>query len=368
MPDITSLLEPQAIPPPKPRRRHAADNLPESLLLTARATEKTAFDPATHLTFTPPRKILTFEDLGQSDAGISPNAVSEPFALFTDEAVKQMRAEIFSPEILARHYCPTSPSSGQVRGHCPNDAKFINAVWTCPQVLEIISQVAGIELVPAMDYDIGHTNISINSDDSEYACVAPGEAKDASSDFCESAFGWHRDSYPFVVVTMLSDCEGMVGGETAIRTGAGEVIKARGPALVSHGSTSLLSSIPNRPLTHIEQGTAVVMQGRYVDHQATIALGGRERISMVTSFRPRSHLVRDETTLRGVRNISDISTLYYQYSEYRLRNLERRVQDERESLRLRREGGGGFDVPRARSWLGEQRGLLDAMLSEMQVY
>lgn len=45
----------------------------------------------------------------------------------------------------------------------------------------------------------------------------------------------------------------------------------------------------------VRQGTAVVMQGRYLEHQALKALGGRERISIVTAFRPKSHLVRDET-------------------------------------------------------------------------
>jgi hypothetical protein len=33
---------------------------------------------------------------------------------------------------------------------------------------------------------------------------------------------------------MLSDCTGMVGGETALRTPAGEVLKVRGPEMVSH--------------------------------------------------------------------------------------------------------------------------------------
>ena len=46
--------------------------------------------------------------------------------------------------------------------------------------------------------------------------------------------GWHRDSYPFVCVLMLSDCTNMVGGETALRTGTGEVIKVRGPEMVSN--------------------------------------------------------------------------------------------------------------------------------------
>lgn len=45
--------------------------------------------------------------------------------------------------------------------------------------------------------------------------------------------GWHRDSYPFVCVLMMSDTTGMLGGETALRTGTGEIMKVRGPSKVS---------------------------------------------------------------------------------------------------------------------------------------
>lgn len=46
------------------------------------------------------------------------------------------------------------------------------------------------------------------------------------------AVAWHYDSFPFVCVTMISDCTGMVGGETALRTATGDVMKVRGPAMV----------------------------------------------------------------------------------------------------------------------------------------
>lgn len=45
--------------------------------------------------------------------------------------------------------------------------------------------------------------------------------------------GWHTDSYPFVCVLMLSDCTNMVGGETALQTASGEIMKVRGPEMVS---------------------------------------------------------------------------------------------------------------------------------------
>lgn len=77
------------------------------------------------------------------------------------------------------------------------------------------------------------------------------------------------------------------------------------------------------------------MQGRYITHQALRALGAQERITMVTSFRPRSPHAPDDTVLTTVRGISDLSQLYYEFGEYRLQMLEERV---RAQLKLLREG------------------------------
>ena len=86
------------------------------------------------------------------------------------------------------------------------------------------------------------------------------------------------------------------------------------------------------------QGCAVVLQGRYIDHQALSAFGGQERITMVTSFRPRSCRIRDDTVLNTVRPISNLSDLYGQTVEYNLENAESRIRqmlkNVRESIKL----------------------------------
>lgn len=78
-----------------------------------------------------------------------------------------------------------------------------------------------------MDTEISAVNIAVN--ESNPAAVPDKEQK---ADDEVSAFAWHYDSYPFVCVTMLSDCTGMIGGETALKTGNGEIMKVRGPAMV----------------------------------------------------------------------------------------------------------------------------------------
>lgn len=88
--------------------------------------------------------------------------------------------------------------------------------------------MAGIDLVPSFDFEIANINISVNTGDKE----APQANLDPLGDGL-SAVAWHYDSFPFVCVTMLSDCTGMVGGETALRTASGDIRKVRGPAMVS---------------------------------------------------------------------------------------------------------------------------------------
>lgn len=114
----------------------------------------------------------------------------------------------------------TDPTKG-LTTHC-RKAPFCFAVWHSPEVLKIISDIAGIELYPSFDYETANINFSIN--DQNVATVGSGDQA--------SSVAWHYDSVPFVCVVMASDCTGMVGGETAIRLPSGEVRKVRGPSMV----------------------------------------------------------------------------------------------------------------------------------------
>ncbi len=41
---------------------------------------------------------------------------------------------------------------------------------------------------------------------------------------------WHRDSYPFVAIVMLTDPSGVLGGETAIQHGDGSILPISFPS------------------------------------------------------------------------------------------------------------------------------------------
>jgi hypothetical protein len=114
-------------------------------------------------------------------------------------------------------------------------AKFSFEAWSHPDVTRIVSEIAGVDLVHNIDYEIGHINVSIPGKRLDHETV-PEKERDA-------VVGWHKDSYPFVCVLMLSDTAGMVGGETAIKTGTGEIKRIRGPQRVSYS----LSSIEEEP-------------------------------------------------------------------------------------------------------------------------
>ncbi|RAL08073.1 uncharacterized protein BO97DRAFT_228905 [Aspergillus homomorphus CBS 101889] len=330
---------PTVIGPATKKATRPSNALPQSLIQGAKVAKRESFDPAKHLSFQPPKSIYTMEQLGLQGHGISPNAASEPFPLFTQEAIAQMRAEIFDEKVLAECQYSSTFNKNMVRGMGPARAPFTYDAWKSPEVLSIISQVAGIELVPSIDFEIANINISVRDENSEVE-----KTISLVSDDELPAVAWHYDSFPFVCVTMLSDCTGMVGGETALRAPNGEIMKVRGPAM----------------------GTAVVLQGRYIEHQALKAMGGRERISMVTCFRPKSPLVKDETVLVGVRGISNISELYTQYTDYRLEILEERIRHQRKQEREREVAQRPFNVPDMKRFLTNQKLFIESMLQEIQ--
>lgn len=316
--------------------------------------------------------------------GISSFAVSEPFPFFSPDAVQQMRAEVLSKDVWNNCKYSSNLANSQLRGFAAEYAPFVFGAWKNKETLAIVSRIAGIDLVPGMDFEIAHINLSTKSDGQKNAELAtaalklaaaslrlavstlePGSAHDLAVATEDSAstlnlaaaglerqstevdegialkdskpiVGWHTDSYPFVCVTMLSDCTDMVGGETALRTGDGTIMKVRGP----------------------QMGWSVILQGRYIEHQALRALGIGERMTMVTSFRPRDPMVRDDTVLTTVRGVSDLSQLYFQYSEYRMEMLQERIRLQLVKTRANMHSGKIFDTALHKVFLQEQSDFL----------
>jgi hypothetical protein len=282
-----------------------------------------SFDPEQHLCFEPPKGIITLKELLLSEENaISPVAITEPFPLFTLEGVKQMRADLFRPEVVNKHGDRTLPNCYKMRGYS-EDTPFVDAVWRAPEVIKACSDAAGVELDVVYDYEIAHINVQVDAledgmplDQALPPAMPPNQALSSppapidQSEELASVGRWHTDSYPWVCVCMLSDPSNMVGGETGLRKGDGTIAKVRGP----------------------QTGWAVMMQGGCIEHIALRAVGTGERVSMVTSFRPRDPTQKDVSNLGNVKRSSRWDQLFKQWTSYRLEVLEKRSKLLRERI------------------------------------
>jgi len=281
----------------------------------------TKFDPAKHTDFEAPKEFYTLEELGLFPEGaISHVAITAPFPLFSAEGIKEMRADLFRAEMLKKHMYTENKDPGvyKLRGYGP-DAPFVYSTWTSPEILAACSKAAGCELEVVFDYEIGHINVQLPPgvpDNSpldrllppavppHQVAVVEKAAEEAQAVDEGTITAWHNDSYPWVCVCMLSDPTGMKGGETALRKGDGSIFKVRGPQI----------------------GSAVMMQGGVINHVALKALGEGERITMVTSFRPKDPLAYDASNLGNVKKVSNHDQLFKQWTTYRAEVLAKRAQ------------------------------------------
>jgi hypothetical protein len=98
------------------KRKRSSDFLPVDMPAMI-SPEKGTFNPGKHLDFILPSKVFTMKELGfPENTGVSPVAVSEPFKLFTPEAVQRMRAEVLSTQIWENCQYSSNLSQCQLRG------------------------------------------------------------------------------------------------------------------------------------------------------------------------------------------------------------------------------------------------------------
>lgn len=236
--------------------------------------------------------------------------------------------------------------------------RFIHEAWTHPATLEAISNAAGIDLVPVMDWEIGHTNVQVGRKGvsgvwelGEIPTPALSAEEVSSLDKEDNdklVDDWHVDSYQFVCVVMLSDASTMRGGETAIETGTGDVVKMRAAHM----------------------GGGVILQGGCTKHAAFRTIGAHERVTIVTSFRPKDLALRDNSTLRNIgHETSDMNEVHYQFTQYRLRLVRDRVDDflKRLAERKRTLVGGQEILKREElnGWVEQQVEHLQSTVYEM---
>ena len=311
-----------------------------------------AFNPQEHLCFQPPKEIHTLASLKFPESvtatASSQVGITEPFPLFTPAAVKAFRNELFQPHVLRE--CAWYPNSEtcQLRGMAPKFAKFMYDAWMHPATFAAIDAAAGTELEIIFPYEIGHTNVQMGPEgrgdvmnislSAEHAVPLRLSDGGEEDDLARPTVYWHYDSYPFVCVVSLSvPTDSQTGGETALKRKDGSILKVGSPG----------------------EGWAVILQGGLIEHVALRAFGYGERITMVTSFRPRDAKSPDLSVLTTVRPISKLSELYEQWFRYRSEVLKKRCEE--------RMGKGSqlVEVIEMKRWCEEQIWWLKRTMEEM---
>ncbi|RFU28671.1 hypothetical protein B7463_g7683, partial [Scytalidium lignicola] len=341
-----AVLQPQA--PPAPSIQSMSEILPSARY------KPTKFDPAKHMCYKPPSETITLESLGLKPArATSPVACTVPFRLLSEEGIREIRADIFRKEIVEKYGGVKYPGVYRIRGY-GKDAPFVYDLWRSEEVRRACSEAAGVELEIVFDYEIGQLNVQLDAntdknapitetlppevppreseiEDSTAVASEQADLDAAGTKFHDEKFGalgtqWHSDSYPWVCVMMLSDTVNMKGGETAIKTGNGDIVKMRQPGM----------------------GYAVMMQGGSITHAALRCVSRGERISMVTSFRPKNPILRDTSTLATVKGISNNDVLFTQWTTYRMEVISKRAAAMKQDLDTK-----GYKADEIKKVLGE---------------
>ena len=94
-------------------------------------------------------------------------------------------------------------------------------------------------------------------------------------------------------------------------------------------------------------------------------MGQRERITMVTSFRPRNPELPDDSRLTTVRPVSNLSELYRQFADYRLKMLQERIETQLQQLQTIHESGKRTDIKQLKTFLKVQAQFLAHMDKEI---
>lgn len=121
MPSVQVISKtPNPVGPKTKTATRPTKQLPQYLIDEAQAIARVDFDPNHHLSIVHPDQIFTMKEFGLEGAGISTTAASEPFSLFTPDAVQQMRAEVFSESVLRTCQYSSDFAHNMIRGFGPS--------------------------------------------------------------------------------------------------------------------------------------------------------------------------------------------------------------------------------------------------------
>ena len=174
----------------------------------------------------------------------------------------------------------------------------------CPQALSLLSQIAGVNLVPSsFETAWGHANIgAIGSD--------------------QPVDQWHIDSVPFVLVILLSDMSDAIGGDL-------EVVRRAPYQDAFKRIEETYNNVPREELLvakYANPGCAILMQGSHMVHHVTPVVSAKERrITVINSYQCSDPSYPDDTRLDFFKY--EPETAYFQYARHRALRIRNRLDE-----------------------------------------
>ena len=148
-------------------------------------------------------------------------------------------------------------------------SQFVRDLNTCPMANAFLSRLCGVDLVPhTYETSWGHTNVGV---------VGDTRAVDV----------WHVDSVPFVLVVMMADMAGAMGGDL-------EVVKKASFEEAFQRVRETDNRVPEGELLRVSYpglGWGIFMQGsKFVHHVTPVFQAQNARVSFVNSYQSRDPL------------------------------------------------------------------------------
>lgn len=227
----------------------------------------------------------------------SDHAVTKPFRLLSPDAVSIINDELKRIGPSCTFQAP--PFAPCVMRGVTHYSRFIDQLWSSPELSALLSAVSGVALKPhPMKLERAHVNIQKAHSSTVPAAGAPVANQSALEvEAPQPVFDWHLDSQPFVCIVMLSDPpDDAIGGQTMVRT-------------------------PNNQeefgLTFPQAGYAYFMQGSVLPHCAMPAVN-YNRVTMITSFVFADPLLSEKTDMGLAAHYTPTDQLRAEYASYRL--------------------------------------------------
>ncbi|ODV96570.1 hypothetical protein PACTADRAFT_32073 [Pachysolen tannophilus NRRL Y-2460] len=304
----------------------------------------TKFDPDVHLSCKAEDietlKTYTLQDLGITNPKRAVNdfAACDPLPLFTQEAIDIIRREIMTESTFKKYArlanLSTSALDVQLGGFTKyGTSPFLKDALSHPRTLEVFSKVIGLQVRNFCDFENGHINFGIKSKEQaaiERESITEIEAKTqlflkGDSSAIDSVVNWHFDSNPYTAVIMLSPTDEMIGGETALTKGSGEIV--------------LTKQTP--------QGSVSLVQAGAIRHLALLPFCVTERIAIAQALLPADPLLNDVTVITTIKpsvlHRTRYNEFYPDWIEYRMGVLEARVRNLKQTVRKKADNGEDFD-------------------------